>query len=763
MKKKIISILILITIIGVFVVNHLITYANTDEIKDPLYVNLAKTVTRVDEQGNTKHIGYSISEPGNDVGGQAPYIWNIIPHNKNANGTYEISTEQRNLYCVKATYGQTWFDEEEEDYVLEYNLYYDLQEDRDVVLNGLSKVTTNDDVVEKLLTPGEGKYEQLLWLLDNSYIEGQDIDKYFENVGIVSELNNGQIIYYDKDTNDELGTEPLTPTDIIAIQKMAIWYFTDGQEIKENNAENIYNKLGKYSWLFMTEDGQSYELLNDSRNKMAMYLYNYLIRNAENNKSQYNALNNYNINIPPVSVNTTGLETKGEGENTKYVLKTTRVGANYLVGPIKIEEKGKLNYNIQLEVDGLEKGRDYKYTDINGNELTSIENQNDLVGIDGGFYICLSREINSIDISIKISYIETDKTIWLKGDENGTGADKTIELHNEQPLVEIVPKTNDITVNLTSEPDEFDLALRKYVTAVHDKDGNQKTITNPRNLNDISLDTLLTGTTATYKHRKDPVVVEENDIVTYTIRIYNEGNREGYATKIVDQLPAGLIRANDVSEVVSKDKNGNNKNTYTLENSTTLATTNQIVLTIKNTAENPAQSLQPYEIGTLDYETIEIKCKVIKEAHTTEQIILTNVAWIAEAFDSESGETIPTESGLIDRDSQPQTSPDVNKDNMENYTGNDSNKNELNDDTYHYEGKQDDDDFEKLVIMPVEKVFDLALFKHIAAISKDQTIEPGEYVTDTGNIDGTYLRAPVVTAINPETGKITYEQDDKEA
>ena len=65
--------------------------------------------------------------------------------------------------------------------------------------------------------------------------------------------------------------------------------------------------------------------------------------------------------------------------------------------------------------------------------------------------------------------------------------------------------------------------------------------------------------------------------------------------------------------------------------------------------------------------------------------------------------------------------------------------------------------------MPEEKIFDLALFKHIAAISKNQTIEDGEYVTDTGKKDGTYLRAPVVTNIDKETGKITYKQNDKEA
>ena len=98
---------------------------------------------------------------------------------------------------------------------------------------------------------------------------------------------------------------------------------------------------------------------------------------------------------------------------------------------------------------------------------------------------------------------------------------------------------------------------------------------------------------------------------------------------------------------------------------------------------------------------------------------------------------------------------------MENYKGNENNKDDLTDSNYYYEGQQDDDDFEKLVLMPIEKKFDLALFKHIAAISKDQNIEPGEYITDTGNIDGTYLRAPVVKAI--ENGKVIYEEDSKVA
>ena len=240
-------------------------------------------------------------------------------------------------------------------------------------------------------------------------------------------------------------------------------------------------------------------------------------------------------------------------------------------------------------------------------------------------------------------------------------------------------------------------------------------------------------------------MVKDNDEVTYNISIYNEGNKEGYATKIIDQLPAGLINSpNNSSTVVSKDKSGNIKNTYKLAYDTM---TNQILLTIVNTTENPAKTLKAYTAGSLDSEVIEIKCKVTQEADTKNQIILTNVAWISEAYDAQGTTT-------VDRDSQPETFPNVNKNNMQTYKGDSSNDEDLSKKDNFYKGEQDDDDFEKLVIMPEEKIFDLALFKHIAAISKDQTIENGEYVTDNKNIDGTYLRAPVVTAINPETGKL---------
>ena len=63
-----------------------------------------------------------------------------------------------------------------------------------------------------------------------------------------------------------------------------------------------------------------------------------------------------------------------------------------------------------------------------------------------------------------------------------------------------------------------------------------------------------------------------------------------------------------------------------------------------------------------------------------------------------------TNQNKLDRDSTNLVNkPDVNKGNMENYIGNDQNDTNLGGQDYHYKGKEDDDDFEKLVILPVEK------------------------------------------------------------
>ena len=685
MKKRNIGILILVIATIVFLLGYIMSYANTGET---LHVNL----TRLDTTG----IGYGIGNAEQSSGNNA-VIWNITTHD--ANGA--VSATQRNLYCVKANYGATWETAGGPSTVLDYNLSYDLQKDRTELLNKIVDNGTDIDDVVKTLLSESGYYRELLWILDNSYIPGTtDKKEFLKSIGIEYDSELQAYVYnpisgYDYSSHVSGNSmmfgyseeHLMTEADIKAVQRAAIWYYTNYKQDPTNNEE--FNNKERTDWLTITKDGTTYQQLSDynkttgegpERFEQAQILYNYLIDAASNNKEMYTAANNYTVD-GGIKVNTDGLSANAEG---KYKLTTTRVGNNYVVGPIKIDKNGTVPYGVIIEVTDQNGNKlNYTYTDQNGNSLGTTDIKT-LVGRTGGFYITVAREnVEKVNVKIEVTQTTTKKTLWLKGTES---TDK-ITLEREQPIVEVTRKEEKVPTEFEGQPEEFDLALRKYITQV-----NGTNVTNTRVPN-IDLSTLQSGTTATYKHRKDPVVVNENDEVTYTLAIYNEGNKAGYASEIVDQLPTGLVMSSSTtSTVVSKDKNGNTKNTYTVKYE---ALTNKITLTIDT---NSAKSLSAYKTRTLDWETIEIKCKVAQTPDTQNQIILTNVAWISGAYDSES-KTLITTKGQ-DRDSEPQTKPNVNKNNMQNYKGNETNKDDLTDQNYFYQGEQDDDDFEKLVLMP---------------------------------------------------------------
>lgn len=299
--------------------------------------------------------------------------------------------------------------------------------------------------------------------------------------------------------------------------------------------------------------------------------------------------------------------------------------------------------------------------------------------------------------------------------ENGTANSRTkITLYanateqNTQPII--------LIERLPEEVKEFDLALRKYITKVN---GTSLTGSNSRVPN-IDESTLESGTTATYKHKKDPIVVETGDVVTYNLTVYNEGEKAGRVTKIVDQLPTGLqfSKVNTSGFSASYDESNNR-------------------VTITRNSDN-VKNLEAYTENNLKSETIEIEAIVTAKPDSKNQKILTNVAWIAEEYDAVDNITITTEAGK-DRDSEPGTTPNVNKDNMSNYIGNSSNKTDLTDSAYYYKGQQDDDDFEKLIIEPA--AFDLKLIKRIVEVNGTKVPERIESVDITKLANGTATTA----------------------
>ena len=258
--------------------------------------------------------------------------------------------------------------------------------------------------------------------------------------------------------------------------------------------------------------------------------------------------------------------------------------------------------------------------------------------------------------------------------------------NQEQPIVVI-----------EKEPQEFDLALRKYITKI---DGVEVTDTRVPN---IDTSTIETEKTATYKHRKNPLVVTTGAVVTYQITVYNEGDIDGRATKIVDQLPTGLefSKLNTTGYTASYDQG-----------------TNRVTIT-RNT--DNTTNLKAYQEGQpLDSQTIELECIVTAVPENTNSKVLTNVAWIDEEIDA-NGTVITTQPGQ-DRDSTPKEAPDVDKDNMEDYKGTTTETDLSKSDTY-YPGEEDDDDFEKLIINPNNDVFDLKLIKRITQVNNQNVPE----------------------------------------
>ena len=174
MKKKRFCIIIAVMAIVAFLLSYIISYANTSET---IYVNLTKL--------DTNGIGYGIGNPttANEPGQPATnaYIWNITTYN--SNNVNDISNTQRNLYCIKANYGDSW--NTNKDTIVGYKLSYDLQSDRK---NLLDKIVDNgkdvNDILKTLLSES-GYYRELLWILDNAYIKGQtDKKEFLSSIGI---------------------------------------------------------------------------------------------------------------------------------------------------------------------------------------------------------------------------------------------------------------------------------------------------------------------------------------------------------------------------------------------------------------------------------------------------------------------------------------------------------------------------------------------------------------------------------------------------
>ena len=243
---------------------------------------------------------------------------------------------------------------------------------------------------------------------------------------------------------------------------------------------------------------------------------------------------------------------------------------------------------------------------------------------------------------------------------------------------------------------EFDLSLRKFITKISAEDGKDSKAYDREPKVDVT--PLKNGkTTATYTHPKDPLLVLPKNIVDYTLRIYNEGDIDGYAKEVKDNIPAGLeFLPNHPTNIEygwrMLDESG--KETKDPTKAKEIVTDYLSKAKEKNIGANLLKAFDK-TTGKLDYRDLKIVFKVSPDFKVSDGIIK-NIAEIKENED-ENGRAIK------DRDS----TPNNNKDG------------------------EDDIDFEPLKTVE----FDLALKKIVAKVfvtvdGKTTTINTNHKYTD---------------------------------
>ena len=180
-----------------------------------------------------------------------------------------------------------------------------------------------------------------------------------------------------------------------------------------------------------------------------------------------------------------------------------------------------------------------------------------------------------------------------------------------------------------------DLALRKFITKINNEE------VNPNRAPQVDVTNLANGTstTATYNHPKNTVSVSRNDVVVYTLRIYNEGTRDAVAALVKDNIPAGLqfIPSDDLNKKYNWKMLDENNNETTKVSEAKYVVTDYL-------SNSVIKAYDSTTMDTLDYKDVEVAFKVIAEESTKNEI--TNYAQISKETDS-NGNTIK------DRDSTP--------------------------------------------------------------------------------------------------------------
>lgn len=613
---------------------------------------------------------------------------------KSTDTTNKIPDKSRTIYCIKGGIGFGSDDAETgyQEKIVTYTKKYDLK--------NLSAIPSP---YKDVLPTGEN-YNKLMWVLDHLYIMPENTQE--DSTQARTAFLNGAI-------PDEL-YDTMIDDDIDAIQQLAVWNFTNPDANDRFHIESAGLKIAK--------EGEAFDsLFNIDRDRFnaTKALLSYYVKNADANYSS-----------PVIASDAKPITIQDNSDG-----KIQTIGDNYVAGPYIINKQLDIDYDVTATYNDGTITPTIGIKNSNGNIEATNKTIKELEGQE--FYLMVPTSSNITQLKMQINGSYKVRKAWYLSAENP---------EVEQPVVLVNEDTQyfeDVVAARLEEKKTFDLSLRKFITEINGQKIEELGLTS-RVPNVEGLEELKNGTanTAIYKQLKTPVKVDIGDIVTYTIRVYNEGELAGYATEITDYLPDQLEYILDDEINLKYGWKYDTENTHRLK-------TNYLSNADGTTSETPEENkLVAFDGTKLDYKDVQIRCKVVSTANMPKKI--TNIAEITGCKDEEGN--VITSPATGERDSSVKN-VQIPAD-LQSYKDQEINRQDPIDPDY-IPGQEDDDDFEKLLL----KEFDLSLKKFITKVN-DTEITNRVPQVDVTPLKGTGTTAKYTYQISPEKNPVVVENSD---
>ena len=613
---------------------------------------------------------------------------------KSTDTTNKIPDKSRTIYCIKGGIGFGSDDAETgyQEKIVTYTKKYDLK--------NLSAIPSP---YKDVLPTGEN-YNKLMWVLDHLYIMPENAQE--DSTQARTAFLNGAI-------PDEL-YDTMIDDDIDTIQQLAVWNFTNPDANDRFHIESAGLKIAK--------EGEAFDsLFNIDRDRFnaTKALLSYYVKNADANYSS-----------PVIASDAKPITIQDNSDG-----KIQTIGDNYVAGPYIINKQLDIDYDVTATYNDGTITPTIGIKNSNGNIEATNKTIKELEGQE--FYLMVPTSSNITQLKMQINGSYKVRKAWYLSAENP---------EVEQPVVLVNEDTQyfeDVVAAKLEEKKTFDLSLRKFVTEINGQKIEELGLTS-RVPNVEGLEELKNGTanTAIYKQLKTPVKVDIGDIVTYTIRVYNEGELAGYATEITDYLPDQLEYILDDEINLKYGWKYDTENTHRLK-------TNYLSNADGTTSETPEENkLAAFDGTKLDYKDVQIRCKVVSTANMPKKI--TNIAEITGCKDEEGN--VITSPATGERDSNVKN-VQIPAD-LQSYKDQEINRQDPIDPDY-IPGQEDDDDFEKLLL----KEFDLSLKKFITKVNDTEITNRAPQV-DVTPLKGTGTTAKYTYQISPEKNPVVVENSD---